>query len=378
MLRSKSQFYSHSSTIVFGLRLKLFYILKSINYHSKPLTLIGDNFSCKSCKPTKEVSRSTSTETTATKLKCMPCSTLFTNKYNLKRHMVRKHKNDFDESETNVGKKDEKVEEQSDNTEKEDTNNGRNVSILSLLKKIDLEHLNNLFVEAKIYLETLKVMSAFELGKFGVKFGPAKKLLNEIENYKNKKRDTEHLLFEDKEDSTKEDEVQDLQEDQDLGSLSILSDLSRVVSNNEESEEAQTEDIDMGSLTILSDLSVVVSINEESEEAQTKVACMQVCKDAKDLEKPQHRCRFCKSPVSQICPCNIEDPQSDNPQHRVHKTKDLCNSQQIFKCKDCQKIAKNEEALKSHMYAVHQQFNCDYCNSKFNDKLVLEQHKVIH
>jgi len=71
-------------------------------------------------------------------------------------HMVRKHKNDFNESETNVGKKDEKAEEQSDNTEKEDTNNGRNVSILSLLKKIDLEHLNNLFVEAEIYFETLK------------------------------------------------------------------------------------------------------------------------------------------------------------------------------------------------------------------------------
>ena len=34
--------------------------------------------------------------------------------------MVRKHKNDFYESETNVGTKDEKVEEQSDNTEKED------------------------------------------------------------------------------------------------------------------------------------------------------------------------------------------------------------------------------------------------------------------
>ena len=30
------------------------------------------------------------------------------------------------------------------------------------------------------------------------------------------------------------------------------------------------------------------------------------------------------------------------------------------------------------MYVVHQKFNCDYCNSKFNDKLVLEQHKVIH
>ena len=52
--------------------------------------------------------------------------------------MVRKHKNDFDESETNVGKKDEKVEKQSDNTEKEDTNNGRNVSILSLQKKMIL------------------------------------------------------------------------------------------------------------------------------------------------------------------------------------------------------------------------------------------------
>ena len=105
-------------------------------------------------------------------------------------------------------------------------------------------------------------MSAFELGKFGVKFGPAKKLLNAIENDKKKKRDTEHLLIEDEEEegSTKGNEVQDSQEGQGMGGSSILSEMPGIVFNNEEFEKAQTEDQGMESL---SDLSAVLFNNEE-------------------------------------------------------------------------------------------------------------------
>ena len=44
-----------------------------------------------------------------------------------------------------------------------------------------------------------------------------------------------------------------------------------------------------------------------------------VCKEARHFSKPQHTCRcaFCDQPLSRICHCNMEDPESDNPMHRI-------------------------------------------------------------
>ena len=299
-----------------------------------------ENFSCRTCKPTKEVPKTTNTETT---LKCSKCSTKFTTKYNLMRHIQRKHEKNTETVEP--------VEDQ--------TNTITNNPVISLLKKVELEHLGNLFVEAEIDVETIQIMTAFELDKFGVKFGPAKKLIYEARKI-NQKRDTESLLVED--DTTDESEGTSTNEDKDE-------------STKEDNEHLLIED---DTIEELSELQETVSFHEESQRTQDHASCMQVCKETQLLENPQHKCGFCKTAVSQICPCNIEDPESDNPQHRVHKTKDLCKSKKVFQCKVCFKTAKNEDALKSHMYALHPKYNCDECNSKFNDAALLEEHKSVH
>ena len=100
---------------------------------------------------------------------------------------------------------------------------------------------------------------------------------------------------------------------------------------------------------------------------------------AENLGNPQtlHRCRYCSTAVSQICPGNVEDPESDNPQHRVHSRKELCiakPSQEIF-CDKCGKKAKDMEALECHKAAVHSKFRCDECPARFNLRGFLEEHE---
>ena len=75
-------------------------------------------------------------------------------------------------------------------------------------------------------------------------------------------------------------------------------------------------------------------LEEQLEETQVQKACkkvqelpkddncLDICKEARHLEKPQHTCRraFCDQPLSQICHCNMEDPDYENPIHRIHKS----------------------------------------------------------
>ena len=86
--------------------------------------------------------------------------------------------------------------------------------------------------------------------------------------------------------------------------------------------------------------------------------CLDVFKKARQLEKPQHKCRqaFCDQPVSQICHCNIEDPDSNNPVHRIHKSMKSCKITQEIQqkvstnkdplmCTECYRTAKTSAAL---------------------------------
>ena len=91
---------------------------------------------------------------------------------------------------------------------------------------------------------------------------------------------------------------------------------------------------------------------EETLNEQTpKENCLPVCIEIRNSSNPMHKCRYCSTAVSQICFCNIEDPESDNPQHRVHKSKQLC--QENLFCDKCGKKAKNIAALNCHKDTVH-------------------------
>ena len=55
------------------------------------------------------------------------------------------------------------------------------------------------------------------------------------------------------------------------------------------------------------------------QELQQDENCLDVCKESRNLEKPQHTCRraFCNQPLNQICHRNMEDPDSDNLMQRI-------------------------------------------------------------
>ena len=90
-----------------------------------------------------------------------------------------------------------------------------------------------------------------------------------------------------------------------------------------------------------------------STRAESLGECLLLCLNTRDLEKPQHRCRNCKLPVSQICGCNKEDPNSSNPMHRVHVDRKRCKNRISIDCHYCGKSANSEEALNCHIRAMH-------------------------
>lgn len=120
--------------------------------------------------------------------------------------------------------------------------------------------------------------------------------------------------------------------------------------------------------------------SEETHDEETQDNCLPVCRELRKSSHPMHRCRYCSAAVSQICPCNEEDPESDNPQHRVHTRKELCiakPSEEIF-CDKCGKKAKDIEALECHKAAVHAKFSCDECPARFNIRGLLKEHEELH
>ena len=114
------------------------------------------------------------------------------------------------------------------------------------------------------------------------------------------------------------------------------------------------------------------------EEAQSKETCLPVCVEIKKSNKAMHKCKYCQVAVSQICSCNVEDPDSDNPMHRVHKSRDLCAPSPEKSCPKCGKKAKTEAILKCHMETSHPKYNCADCDSKFNNLEDFNNHKELH
>ena len=112
---------------------------------------------------------------------------------------------------------------------------------------------------------------------------------------------------------------------------------------------------------------------------QTSV-CWSVCVELRKSTNPMHICSLCKLPLSQICPCNKEDPNSDNPMHRVHIRKEFCDVKISFPCNECGKIAKSKESLQCHMNVHHPMFRCfeDNCEAVFNDMELFNIHNAGH
>ena len=87
-------------------------------------------------------------------------------------------------------------------------------------------------------------------------------------------------------------------------------------------------------------------------EADIADTCLPVCLDASKNPNNQHNCRKCGKALSQICPYNMEDTNSENPMRRVHRIL-FCLAPLVFTCTLCGKNTKSEMSLDCHTRSVH-------------------------
>ena len=127
----------------------------------------------------------------------------------------------------------------------------------------------------------------------------------------------------------------------------------------------------------------------ENEERNSSIDC-NLC-----LGSSQHICRKCCKPVCNLF-CSIQDPSSDNDQHRIHKDGDpRCKKfTQNLQCPKCYNSFHAKENLDFHLESEHSRFEdyseleltaegslsdaylkCSKCNSSFENEYDLERHR---
>ena len=103
--------------------------------------------------------------------------------------------------------------------------------------------------------------------------------------------------------------------------------------------------------------SIIVNNEAESPEEDTDEVICNLCNEAAKQERPQHKCRKCAKVVCNLF-CSIKDPESDNDMHRIHKRGDV-------RC-----IAENSETYSSQSIS----FDCPKCNDVFSCNAKLQSH----
>ena len=89
----------------------------------------------------------------------------------------------------------------------------------------------------------------------------------------------------------------------------------------------------------------------------------------------------------------MEDPDSDNPMHRIHKAMKSCTIKNIHQekeveasdplmCRECNRTAKTSEALECHITSVHwmsvKVIKCNLCQEEINSYYDFNSHTRNH
>ena len=245
----------------------------------------------------------------------------------------------------------------------EDTQNAeiRMPDIETLLKETNLIRFKEKFLEEAVETKDLIEMEESDTEKLMkivgiVRFGERFRLLNQLRLLKRQNiRKPEEKALNETEKAHIETQYLDTLPEQEKEEESQSKNSHEELLPEKEAEKSQEE-----------------TLNEQT----PKENCLPVCIEIRNSSNSMHKCRYCSTAVSQICFCNIEDPESGNPQHRVHESKQLC--QENLFCDKCGKKAKNIAALNCHKDTVHSKFKCQECPAKFNERPLLEEHEAIH
>ena len=250
---------------------------------------IMHNFLCEVCQPldtgtnpNKTVLDNSEdfTKENNKKYKCNKCGQECAVRFNMKRHMIRKHNNIEEDPVPGETEQENEMSEQ------------RGKTISEILEELDLNHLTEVFEKEKIDMEVLMEMNKDELEKVGVKaFGDRHKIHKAIQHEKMEGNEKDNSK--NKEAKQKKEEIQTKRKNDDPQENSKYDD------EKEDDPSKQSMSVDPCSM----------------------------CELAQVSPNP-HVCRVCGGKVCNFY-CSVQDPKSDNEQHRIHKYLTLCNIKEV-------------------------------------------------
>ena len=247
-------------------------------------------------------------------LQCNFCDYKTEAKFNLERHISRKHP----DGEKSVPASSDEKQNETEQIKK------KPLSMQIILGEIGLPDLNRKFESEGISLKLLLELSKEDLRRMlsdlEIRWGDRYKIEKQVEKIKN-----ENETFEDSPEHTVIDSADDIAE-----------------TVQQSAPETVIED----------------SLNSDDSECS-------LCAEASKQKKPQHKCRKCGKVVCNLF-CSISDPNSDNEMHRVHKPGDVrcipvSFSQGInFTCPNCDEKFTSNTRLDDHVKEYHEPFESTF------------------
>ena len=344
-------------------------------------------FYCKVCVPVTEKTKKNEespSETCFSKVddvfKCGKCGISSKSKFNMTRHIERKHK----ESNGNVGGSDptEDVPTPTITTRLEQ----QQASLQDILKDIKLENLLENFNSNGIDLNFILSLNKSDLKDCLMEIG--------ISRFADRHKITEKVLQERK--LQQQNSFSQIEHSESVGNCEepdlydIVVDVPEAVESNSEenlqerqlvqekdiSQMEHSESVENGEESDLCSIvdDVPETVERNSPENNTENDC-DMCNIG-----TQHKCRKCGKIVC-IIKCSIQDPNSENENHRVHREGDSrCVTDENFPCSICRKFFKRREEIEEHMETTHDSyeysgnFECPSCGKKFTSPSDLQEH----
>ena len=318
------------------------------------LTMAEDNsvFICKTCKPSVDTQERR--PKTNENLACRKCDFKSAFRYNLKRHIDNVHDGndlpeetgDLNEEELQVGSEEQVV---LDNKHCNPSNitPPRKAELRDILDELNFINLLENFESEGVDLEVLKSMGKDDIKDCLKEVG--------IKRFGDRHKICERILTEKRKSTTIP--VEKEQTNEYLDQMQNTDSLVAVEIDDNVPEELTLEENLTNSSVYNGSESSVADIFDSSDSPDTVVASScEFCATAK-----QHECSYCGIPVCNIM-CSIQDPTSDNEQHRVHKQGDnRCVRKDPenlipFSCPKCAEVFKDVSCLTSHMEKHHEEF----------------------
>ena len=296
--------------------------------------------------------------------KCEFCKYITNSKFNLGRHITRKHKDG------------------SGNLVCEPISRTRSESLESFLENIQLINFAENFKKEGIDLKLILDMNKEDLRRMltdlEINWGDRYKIEKEIEKHWSKAENNNLERFVENCDT-----VLEIEKTVEKSVSNVDTVLGIDTTDYEDTFEKSEE------LMQVADTDLVEANGVEKD-------CL-LCSEAKKQKNPQHRCIRCGQVVCNLF-CSIPDPDSDNEMHRVHKVGDTrCTSNEIvFHCPKCDEVCASNTTLQKHFEKHHEEFEitfptmslvsegtisdvfvpCNQCGKIFENELDAANHEI--